>query len=137
MTSNIITEAMTWLNTPYHHQGRIKGVGVDCAMILCEVYQAVGLIPFIDPRPYSSDWHFHRGEERYLGWIKQYADPVEDPQPGDVILYKFGRCISHGGIVVEWPTIIHAYRNEGVVLADGTKGGLEGRFSGFWRVRAV
>ena len=24
-----VSEAMTWLGTPYHHQGRVKGVGVD------------------------------------------------------------------------------------------------------------
>ncbi|CAD9197505.1 hypothetical protein [Acinetobacter bohemicus] len=31
MPKNIeaIEEAMTWLGTPYHHQGRVKGVGVE------------------------------------------------------------------------------------------------------------
>lgn len=39
-----VAEAMTWLGTPYHHQGRVKGVGVDCATLLCEVYKEVGLM---------------------------------------------------------------------------------------------
>lgn len=133
--SAVVEEARTWLGTPYHHQGRIKGVGVDCAMILCDVFHAAGLIPYIDPRPYPPDWHMHRSEERYLSWVEKYADPVETPEPGDVALYRFGRTISHGAIVVAWPTIIHAYRGEGVVLADGEKGVLEGRLAGFWRIR--
>ncbi len=137
MMNSIVTEAMTWLRTPYHHQGRIKGVGVDCAMILCEVYHAVGMVPFIDPRPYTHDWHLHRSEENYLGWIKQYADPVDVPEPGDVVLYRFGRCISHGGIVVDWPQIIHAYRAEGVVLADGASTDLAPRIAGFYRVKST
>lgn len=104
-------------------------------MLLCEVYHAAGLVPFIDPTPYPPDWHLHRSEERYLGWVAEYADKVEMSQPGDVALYRFGRTISHGAIVVAWPTIIHAYRGEGVVLADGEKGALEGRLAGFWRIR--
>lgn len=132
---NIITEAQTWLGTPYHHQGRIKGVGTDCAMLLCEVYHACGLVPYIDPRPYPMDWHLSRGEERYLGWVKDYADQVDTPQAGDVALFKFGRCASHGSIVVQWPIVIHAYIGEGVVLADASTGVLDGRLDSFWRVR--
>ncbi len=37
-----VQEALTWLGTPYHHQGRIKGVGVDCGTLICEVYEKVG-----------------------------------------------------------------------------------------------
>lgn len=129
----LVTEAMTWLRTPYHHQGFMKGVGVDCAFLLIKVYHAVGLIPDIDPRPYPPDWHLHRGEQRYLNWIEEYARPVDVPKPGDIALYSFGRCVSHGAIVLEWPTIIHAYMREGVVLADALNTpGLSERFAGFY-----
>lgn len=135
MAADVVTEALTWLGTPYHHQGRVKGFGVDCAMLLCEVYHAVGLVPFVDPTPYPHDWHLHRSEERYLGWIEQFADPVETPQAGDVALYKFGRCVSHAAIVIEWPRVIHAYLGQGCVLADSTQGRLNRRLAGFWRIR--
>jgi cell wall-associated NlpC family hydrolase len=116
----VVQEAMGWLRTPYHHQGNVKGAGVDCAFLLIRVYHAVGLIPDIDPRPYPMDWHLHRGEERYLRWVEEYARPVDEPQPGDIVLYQFGRCVSHGAIVVEWPTILHAYVGEGCVLSDAS-----------------
>ena len=33
---DVVREAKTWLGTPFHHQGRLKGVGVDCAgVIVC------------------------------------------------------------------------------------------------------
>ena len=137
MQEAVVAEARSWLRTPYHHQGRIKGVGVDCAMLLCEVYHAVGLIPYIDPRPYPPDWHLHRGQERYLQWVSEYADAVESAEPGDVALYQFGRTKSHGAIVISWPTVVHSYRGEGCVLADGTQAKLEGRLTGFWRVRSA
>jgi cell wall-associated NlpC family hydrolase len=128
----VLREAYTWLATPYHHQGRVKGAGVDCAMLLIEVYHHCGLIPDIDPTPYPPDWHFHQDEERYLGWVKQYAQPVDVPAPGDIAVFQFGRCVSHGAIVVAWPLIIHSYLNEGCVLADATQGQMAGRVRGFY-----
>lgn len=112
----VIEEARTWLGTPYHHQGRIKGVGTDCAMILCEVYEKVGVIPFVDPTPYPPDWHLHRDSERYMGWLHEYCRETDNPQVGDVALWKFGRCFSHGGIIMDADHVIHSYLGVGVVI---------------------
>lgn len=131
----IVQEAMTWLRCPYHHQGRLKGVGVDCGMLLLEIYEALGLMPHVDPRPYPPDWHLHRSEQVYLGWVKQYARPVETPLPGDLVLYRFGRCISHGALVLDWPNVIHAYVDLGVVQGVHGEFPLESRrFAGAWSV---
>lgn len=130
----VVDEARSWLRTPYINCGDVKGVGVDCAMLLVRVYCDLGLVPAFDPRPYSPDWFLHRDEEKYLGWIKDYAEPVDDPQPGDVVLFKFGRTVSHGGIVVAPDLMIHAYRSSGnVELCEISS--LAERLAGFWRVR--
>lgn len=135
----IVDAAREWEGTPYHHHGRIKGVGVDCAMLLAEVYETAGLTPHVDPGFYPPDWHFHQSGELYLDWLLRYADPVClcCPQPGDVALYQFGRVGSHGGIVIQWPEIIHAYLREGCVRATGDKGFLSGRLVGFYRIRGA
>jgi NlpC/P60 family putative phage cell wall peptidase len=125
--ARVVAEARTWLRTPYHHQGRIKSAGVDCLMILCEVYHAAGLVPFIDPRPYPRDWHLHRNTERYMSGLLQYAHPVDVPKPGDVALFKFGRCYSHAAIVTGETEVIHSYIGQGVVLADLKQAPLDGR----------
>lgn len=115
----VVAEAMTWLRTPYHHMGDIKGVGVDCAMLLVRIYGSVGVIPNdLDPRPYPSDWHLHRSDEVYLGWVTQYGTVVQAPAPGDVAMYRFGRCYSHGSIVVAENTVVHSYLKRGVELAS-------------------
>lgn len=129
-----MAEALSWQKTPYHHQGRVKGAGVDCAMLLAEVYSAVGLIPALDPKPYPADWHMHRDVERYLQQVLEYAVPTDTPLPGDVVLYRFGRCVSHGAIVIEWPMVVHAFMREGaVVLSDASRQAdliQSGRFAG-------
>lgn len=128
----VVTEAMTWLRTPYHHQARVKGAGVDCAQLLIQVYSKVGLVPEIDVGNYPHDWHMHNGEERFLGWIQKYGKQVEQPKAGDIALFKFGRCVSHGSIVVEWPTIIHAYFRSGCILSSAHEVDLKGRLHSFW-----
>ena len=135
----VVQEAQSWLCTPYHHHGGVKGAGVDCAMLLACVYSAAGVIPEIDPRPYPHDWHMHRSAERFLGWVKQYADRTDTPQPGDVAMFQFGRCVAHGAIVVAWPMVIHAYLDErAVVLTDVSKSSdLCNRLHGFYTFKGA
>ena len=67
--SQVIAEAETWLGTPYHHMGRVRGGGTDCLMLLAEVFASAGVIPRIEVPFYPQDWHLHRDAERYLnGW---------------------------------------------------------------------
>lgn len=123
----IVEEAKTWLGTPYHHQAQVKGAGVDCVQILIAVYNKVLGIEPPDIGYYAPDWMLHREEERYLGGLKKYAVQVNAPLAGDIVMYKFGRCFSHSGIVVDWPLIIHAHRNDNCCYAEATGGTLHGR----------
>jgi cell wall-associated NlpC family hydrolase len=114
----IVHEAKTWLRTPYHHHGDVKGVGVDCAMILVRVYSVVGVTDAsVDPRPYPQDWHLHRDSERYLETVMPYVREIsrEDVRPGDLVLTKFACAFSHSAIVVDYPRVIHAYAVDKVV----------------------
>lgn len=109
----VVAEAMTWLGTPYHHQGRIKGAGVDCGMLLSEVYAACGEITQVDAGNYACDWHLHRSEEKYLEHVLAAAREIATPGPGDVVVFRFGRTFSHGAICLGENKLIHAYRDRG------------------------
>jgi cell wall-associated NlpC family hydrolase len=112
----IVAEARSWVGTPYHHLAGVKGEGVDCAMLLCEVLRTVGLVPAdYDPRPYPVQWFLHRSEERFVSQLLERARRTEDPQPGDIAMYRFGRCAAHGAFVVDDELIVHAYRPSGKV----------------------
>ena len=107
----VVAEARSWIGTPYHHAADVKGAGVDCAMILVRVFCDLGLVAPFDPRPYTRDWMLHRDDERYLGFLLARAREVAEPDPGDVILFRFGRCFAHGGIVTRRRplTVVHAF----------------------------
>lgn len=123
----VLEEVEAWLGTPYHHMGRVKGAGTDCLMLLVEIYEAAGAIPNINVPFYPPDWHMHRSAERYLEGVMCYAREIEAPEPGDVALFRFGRCFAHGAIVVAWPRLIHAWHNAGVVYGDVDQAPLAGR----------
>ena len=107
----VVAAARSWIGTPYHNCADVKGVGVDCGMLLVRVFVDSGLCPPFDPRPYPVDWHLHRSDERYLDFIFARAHEVDRPQPGDVMVLRYGRCHSHGGVVtaVSPLTLVHAY----------------------------
>jgi cell wall-associated NlpC family hydrolase len=131
----VVDEARSWLRTPYVHMGRRKGAGVDCATLLCEVFERAGVVPHVELEWYPPDWYLHRDEERYLVMVGRYAARVLNgrPMPGDIALYKYGRCVSHGAIVLDWPLVVHAWRAAGkVVLADAAKAPLSARFHSLW-----
>ncbi len=132
----VVAEAMTWLDTPYHHHARIKGAGVDCAQLLIGVFAHAGVVPEFDPGPYACDWHLHRSEELFVQWLERAgARPVQTPAPGDVAIFKFGRCFSHGSIVVTPDQVLHAYINRRVIvssLTDAELTGREVRFFSLW-----
>ena len=132
----VVQEALTWLGTPYLHQGRIRGAGVDCGQLLECVFEGAGVIQPTKIEDYPHDWHLHRSEERYLETVERVAHKVDrDPLPGDIILYRFDKAISHGAIVVAWPTLIHSYIRLGVILDDAERNGiLRKAQQGVWSV---
>ena len=137
----ICSIAKTWLHTPFRDQGKVKGSNgcVDCAMLLVATFQEAGLLDSsYDPRPYPPQFHLHKGEERFLAQIQRIIEmrgrgrEVErEPVPGDVLVYRVGRCFSHGGIAIEssrssspsvaheGSRLLHAYYKTGQVSISG------------------
>lgn len=125
----VLAEAESWVGTPFHHAARVKGAGVDCLMLLAEVYERAGIVGRVDPGYYVPDWHLHRAAELYIEGLTRYAREIAGPpEPGDVALFRFGRVFSHGAIVVAWPRVIHAlWTAERVVRGDAMQYPLAGR----------
>lgn len=118
----IAAAARSWLGTPHVNQARVKGIGVDCGMLLIGALEDAGLIDkgAIKIAPYSNEWHLHHSEEWFLSYVKKYCIPVTETDMviGDFLMYQFGRCVSHGGIYIGDNQIIHAVIDQGVILSD-------------------
>lgn len=123
MRAAVVDEALSWIGTPYRTGQRVKGPagGVDCLTLVVEVYERARIIPHYEVPFYPPDWHLHRGVERYLEGVLAYAPEAAEPEPGDIALFRFGRCFAHGGIVTLWPRLVHAWNGMGVVEGDATQ----------------
>ena len=113
----VVKEALSWVGTPYHDGARVKGAGVDCGQILIMTYANVGLIKDFDTGYYAPQHHMHSTDEVYLRFVEGYAHEISGPpERGDIVMFKFGKVFSHGGIVIGWPRIVHTLRPGGTMI---------------------
>lgn len=132
----VVDEALSWVGTPWRHAARQKGHGVDCGQLLIAVYGAAGMVGMVPVDQYPQDWALHRSEEKFLSIVERYAVKVVGAvEPGDVALFRYGRCLSHAAIVIAWPKVVHAYiQAREVVLDDvAVNADLQARLVGYWR----
>jgi cell wall-associated NlpC family hydrolase len=97
-------EVNGWVGTPYRHWSGVKGMGCDCIHFVARVFEAMGLGPYKIPW-YPKDWHLHRSQELLeTGIVTQNKMTEVSPNEvmdGDVLLYQYGRTISHSAIYVD------------------------------------
>jgi cell wall-associated NlpC family hydrolase len=116
----VVREALSWVGTPFRDCGDVKGPAgaVDCAMLLVRCFVDTGHLAPFDPRPYPPRWHLHRDRERFLEWVEERlgarqlfpgAPLSRGLAPGDIVIWQFGRCFSHGAIVINSEEVVHAY----------------------------
>lgn len=130
----VVAEALSWVGTRWHHAARIKGSGVDCAQLVAAVYEQCGVVAKVAHAPYPRDWAQHQNRALLQEQIETYAVRVDTPKPGDVVGFRFGQCVSHVGLVVDWPTIVHAYLGARHVVVDDAvrNSGLAAAYAGAW-----
>ena len=117
----VVDETLSWLGTPYRHQGRRKGVGCDCVGLVLGVCNAVlGAMPEL-PGPYAPDWAEAGGGERFLKAVRRHfpEKPAGDMAPGDLLLFRWRPHLpaKHAGIVVGQDLFVHAYEGMAVSLS--------------------
>ncbi len=117
----IAKEAKEWIGTPYKHFSSVKGSGADCGLFIMKVYENVGLIIYKQPDFYPLDWAYHSPtgelfEQIVAGYCVETTK--EKAGLGDIILYKFGKVLSHASIIVEDKMIIHSEVRIGVKLSN-------------------
>lgn len=113
--TQVVEFARTWLDTPFHHQARLKSVGVDCIGLVIGVAQEAGLVEAdfdVTGYPRVPDG------VSLMATAALYMDQIEREamQPGDVVVVSFDRDPQHFGILGD-------YRHGGLSIVHAAGGG--------------
>jgi cell wall-associated NlpC family hydrolase len=113
-----VSVARSWIGTPYHLGGRIRGAGADCATLIAEWMIECGIAEREDLGIYSGDWFCNTSEERYMIGILRHARRAIDARcrgsvqalPGSIALFRVARSrlYNHAAIITRWPYMVHA-----------------------------
>ena len=119
MRSQIVQAAREWIDTPFHHQARLKGVGVDCVGLVIGVARELDLVPHdldVQGYPRTPDG------TSLMATMRQHMTEIDRAvmQPGDVIVVSFDRDPQHLAILGDYRhgglSIIHAAGKTGRVI---------------------
>lgn len=138
MTQNdIIAAARACLGTPFRHQGRLPGIGLDCAGVAVEVARALGCAP-LDVSGY--------GRTPAAGQLEAALEAQPDlerildreaRQPGDILLLRFTDEPQHLAILTDEGTMIHSFEAVGICCEHTITRGWAARIVRVYRFRGV
>lgn len=115
----VVEAALECVGTPFKHQARVLGLGLDCAGVLVHIFKSLGL-PFNDEMGYPTT--------PYDGQLERILDDqpsltriaVEQSAPGDVLVMRISRAPQHILIRAEdiagLPYVIHGSSEHGRVV---------------------
>jgi len=121
---DIIAAARAHIGTPFRHQGRVPGLGLDCAGLLIAVAREFDL-EYRDVSGYS-----RRPDGTLLSVMEAQGSliKIKEPEPGCVLVMRFSNEPQHVAICTG-QTLIHSHAAVGKVT--------EHRFADVWRARVV
>jgi cell wall-associated NlpC family hydrolase len=139
----VIQAARTYLGTPWKHQARVKGIGVDCIGLLVGAFREAGysIADVRDygrcPNPRRFLHHLGAQFDRISGGDTESADPEAwtFARQGDLLVFVFADGMpQHVGIATD-NGVIHTYQTAGFVAEHALDGEWRARVHSVWRIK--
>lgn len=143
--ADVVRVARSYLGTPFHHQGRLPGVGLDCAgVVICAARELGVVAEDFDITGYART----PDGASLIGWCREYMDEVsrEDMRPGDVLCVAWESMPHHLCVLADYRhgglSIVHAMdstdkRKRGSVVEHRLVFGPSMRFVAAFRIPGV
>ena len=137
--AQVVAEARTWIDTPWIHQHRAKGVGVDCIGLIICVARDLGIsAPDTDYTGYG-----RRPDGALLSLCDQHMVRIsrDAMQPGDVLVLAVENDPQHMGIIGDYRhgglSLIHAASKAGRVIETRLMFAANQKFRGAYALPGV
>lgn len=131
----LVRIGLKWIDTPWDHNQRSIGIGVDCIRLLDEIGKEAGLT--IEPLPE----HYNKTPQgnSFQDYLDRNFDligkTIEAVQKGKILLFQLRGIYTHVGIATSTETFLHANSDVGRVMVQPLNGKFERVLSGVYEVR--
>jgi NlpC/P60 family putative phage cell wall peptidase len=130
-SERMIVAARACLGTPFHHQGRASGIGLDCIGLVIIALTAAG-IPVRDHTDYGCR---PDGKSLVAALIDHGAESVDDIQAGDVLLFRYDQQPQHAALATGSDMMIHSFAPAGKVIETSIGDYWKRRLTGIYRFK--
>jgi len=123
------------LGVRYEHRGASRN-GCDCTGLIIGALREMGYLKNYKLRSYPPDWNLHAKADNYIvDELSKFGDEIAKPDIGDLVLFYFGRCVAHVGVIIENNLFVHCHRkSKKVVVSSLYSSQWTRRISGFYRL---
>jgi NlpC/P60 family putative phage cell wall peptidase len=125
MQERMIAAARGCLGTPFHHQGRMPGVGLDCIGLIVVAARAVG----IEVRDTFDYGRRPDGVSLIAGLERHGLRRVDDVDAGCVLVFRYDHQPQHVALTTARDRMIHSFAPARAVVETG--------IGDYWRRRLV
>ena len=120
LRKHLCNTAKVWKNlgVKYEHRGTTRN-GCDCTGLIIGILQELGYMKDYKLRIYPIDWNLHSFADNHIvEELSKVADKIAKPDIGDLVLFYFGKCVAHSGIVIEDGLFIHIHQRAGKCIVS-------------------
>ena len=136
MNLKVVEIAREYIGTPYIHQARVKGHGIDCAGLLICVAKELGVCPADYD---SNEYAWLTDGAQLISELEKWCSRIANGQlePGDIAVFDVIGSPQHAAFIGDHPTglsMIHAYPVAGEVIEHRFDERWKGRLLSRWRL---
>ncbi|MCX2695999.1 MULTISPECIES: C40 family peptidase [Ochrobactrum] len=121
IADKVLTEAESWIGTPYRHGASTRGISCDCLGLVRGVWHALYGEEPEDPGAYAPDWAEAASGDPLLEAANRHMQPRSsyNPEPGDLLIFRWRADVAakHLGIMTNQNRFIHAYEGHRVMAS--------------------
>lgn len=128
MSSKLIEVARTWIDTPWMHHQRVKGIGVDCVGFLFAVAQESGY----DLPPMPKNYNRTAISDDIRNYLNNNLLPTDVLDEGTILLFQYAGYNNHVGIATSKESVIHASSSHKRVVEHPLDGVWLRTLKGMW-----
>lgn len=124
-TACMIAAARACLGTPFHHQGRASGAGLDCIGLIVMALRAAGFT--VQDR---TDYGRRPDGKSLVGALEAHGAVARNEiRAGDILLFRYDRQPQHAALATGPDSMIHSFAPAGAVV--------ETNIGAYWQRRLV